>query len=33
VLNIYRQMIPQFNDFIGQMNAQDQQALKANYAI
>ncbi|KAK0635712.1 armadillo-type protein [Bombardia bombarda] len=33
VLNIYRQLIPQFNEFIGQMDAQDQAALKANYAI
>jgi hypothetical protein len=33
VLNIYRQLIPQFNDFIGQLQPQDQQALKATYAL
>ncbi|OAQ93805.1 importin beta-2 subunit [Purpureocillium lilacinum] len=33
VLNVYKQMIPQFNEFIGQMRPQDQQSLKANYAI
>ncbi|KAK3939587.1 importin subunit beta-2 [Diplogelasinospora grovesii] len=33
VLNIYRQIIPQFNDFIAQLDPQDQAALKANYAI
>ncbi|KAK4127441.1 ARM repeat-containing protein [Parathielavia appendiculata] len=33
VLNIYRQLIPQFNDFIAQLQPQDQQALKATYAL
>jgi transportin-1 len=33
VLNIYRQLIPQFNEFIGRLDPQDQQALRANYAI
>ncbi|KAK3905928.1 armadillo-type protein [Staphylotrichum tortipilum] len=33
VINIYRQLIPQFNDFIAQLQPQDQQALKATYAL
>ncbi|KAM7208831.1 importin subunit beta-2 [Naviculisporaceae sp. PSN 640] len=33
VLNIYRQIIPQFHEFISQMEPQDQAALKANYTI
>ncbi|CRK27530.1 hypothetical protein BN1708_004420 [Verticillium longisporum] len=33
ILNVYRQMIPNFADFIGQMQPQDQQALKANYSL
>jgi hypothetical protein len=33
VLNIYRQIIPQFNDFVAQLQPQDQQALKATYAL
>ncbi|KAK1760907.1 importin subunit beta-2 [Echria macrotheca] len=33
VLNIYRQLIPQFDEFIAQMNPQDQQALKTNYVL
>lgn len=27
----YRQMIPQFDDFVNQMQPQDAQALRANY--
>jgi transportin-1 len=33
VLTLYRQLIPQFNDFVGQLQPQDQQALKATYGI
>ncbi|KAK3327965.1 armadillo-type protein [Cercophora scortea] len=33
VLNIYRQLIPQFAEFISQLDLEDQEALKANYAI
>ncbi|KAH6626809.1 armadillo-type protein [Chaetomium sp. MPI-SDFR-AT-0129] len=33
VLNLYRQLIPQFNDFVAQLQAQDQEALKSTYAI
>lgn len=33
VLNIYRQLIPQFNEFLAQLQPQDQQALKATYAL
>lgn len=33
VLNVYKRMIPQFNEFVGQMRPQDQQSLKNNYAI
>ncbi|KAJ4302098.1 hypothetical protein N0V88_002234 [Collariella sp. IMI 366227] len=33
VLNIYRQLIPQFNNFIAQLQPEDQQALKATYAL
>jgi hypothetical protein len=33
VLNIYRQIIPQFNDFVAQLQPQDQQALKTTYAL
>ncbi|AEO63232.1 uncharacterized protein THITE_2108187 [Thermothielavioides terrestris NRRL 8126] len=33
VLNIYRQLIPQFNDFVAQLQPQDQQALKATYVL
>ncbi|KAM7215109.1 importin subunit beta-2 [Rhypophila decipiens] len=33
VLNIYRQIMPQFHDFISQMEPQDQEALKTNYTI
>ncbi|PNY29515.1 Importin subunit beta-2, partial [Tolypocladium capitatum] len=33
VLNIYKQMIPQFNDFVSQMQPGDQQSLKSSYVI
>lgn len=33
VLNVYKQMIPQFNEFVSQMQPQDQQSLKNNYSI
>jgi len=33
VINVYRQLIPQFNDFIGRLEPQDQQALSATYAL
>ncbi|KAH7309476.1 armadillo-type protein [Stachybotrys elegans] len=33
VFNVYKQIIPQFNDFIGQMQARDQQALKNSYSV
>ncbi|KAK0727405.1 armadillo-type protein [Lasiosphaeria miniovina] len=33
VLNIYQQLIPQFNEFIGQMKPHDREALKMHYAI
>jgi len=33
VLNIYRQLIPQFNQFLAQLQPQDQQALRATYAL
>ncbi|KAK3359879.1 armadillo-type protein [Lasiosphaeria hispida] len=33
VLNIYRQLIPQFHEFIGRLNTEDQEALKTNYVI
>lgn len=33
VLNVYKQIIPTFNDFINQLQPQDQQALKTLYAI
>ncbi|KAL2131332.1 hypothetical protein VTI74DRAFT_5256 [Chaetomium olivicolor] len=33
VLNIYRQLIPQFNDFISQLQPHDQEALKATYVL
>ncbi|KAK1982318.1 armadillo-type protein [Colletotrichum cereale] len=32
VINMYREMIPQFNDFVNQMQPQDQQALRAYYS-
>ncbi|KAI1861220.1 hypothetical protein JX265_008565 [Neoarthrinium moseri] len=32
-LNIYRQLIPQFESFVGQLQPQDQQALRMNYAL
>ncbi|KAL0932963.1 importin beta-2 [Colletotrichum truncatum] len=31
-INIYRQLIPQFNDFVNQMQPQDQQALRQYYS-
>ncbi|KYK57053.1 Armadillo-like helical [Drechmeria coniospora] len=33
VLDVYKQMMPQFGEFIGRMQPQDQQLIKANYAI
>jgi len=33
VLNVYRQIIPQFSDFIGQLSPEDQQSLKTNYVV
>ena len=33
ILNVYKQLMPQFGDFIGKMRAQDQEALKASYSI
>ncbi|TPX08759.1 uncharacterized protein E0L32_009821 [Thyridium curvatum] len=32
-INVYRQIIPQFDDFIKQMDPQDLEVLKANYTI
>ncbi|KAI0124246.1 armadillo-type protein [Xylariales sp. AK1849] len=32
-IGVYKQLIPQFNDFVGQMQPQDQQALRINYAL
>ncbi|GJD03731.1 importin beta2 [Colletotrichum higginsianum] len=32
VINMYRELIPQFNDFVNQMQPQDQQALRAYYS-
>ncbi|KAK5656181.1 hypothetical protein OQA88_4941 [Cercophora sp. LCS_1] len=33
VLNIYRQLIPQFDGFLAQLEPRDQQALKTNYSL
>ncbi|KAK5995885.1 Importin subunit beta-2 [Cladobotryum mycophilum] len=33
VFNVYKQIIPQFNDFLNQLQPQDQQSLKNNYSI
>ncbi|RDA91948.1 hypothetical protein CP533_1341 [Ophiocordyceps camponoti-saundersi (nom. inval.)] len=33
VLNVYKRMIPQFNEFVSQMQTKDQQSLKSNYAL
>ncbi|KAG6005112.1 hypothetical protein E4U54_000410 [Claviceps lovelessii] len=33
VLNVYKQMMPQFNEFLGQMRPRDRQRLIANYSI
>ncbi|OAA37833.1 Armadillo-like helical [Metarhizium rileyi] len=33
VLNQYKQMMPQFHDFIGQMRPQDRQTLTNNYSV
>ncbi|KAL6862308.1 armadillo-type protein [Trichoderma novae-zelandiae] len=33
VLSVYKQMIPQFDDFVNRLQPQDQQALKTIYAI
>ncbi|PKS11663.1 hypothetical protein jhhlp_001814 [Lomentospora prolificans] len=32
-INTYKQMIPHFNDFLGQMHPEDRQALTATYAV
>lgn len=33
VINVYRQIMPQFDQFISTMDPHDQTALKANYEI
>ncbi|KAI0167354.1 armadillo-type protein [Pestalotiopsis sp. NC0098] len=33
IINVYRGLIPQFNDFVNQMQPQDRQALSANYGL
>lgn len=33
VLSAYKQMIPQFGDFLGQLQAKDRQALEAHYTL
>lgn len=33
VLDVYKQLMPQFSDFLGQLQPRDQQSLKTNYAI
>ncbi|QPG94088.1 hypothetical protein C2857_004576 [Epichloe festucae Fl1] len=33
VLNVYKQMMPQFNEFLGQMCPQDRQTLTAKYSV
>ncbi|KAG6035959.1 hypothetical protein E4U41_005875 [Claviceps citrina] len=33
VLNVYKQMMPQFNEFLGQMRPQDRQRLTTNYSV
>lgn len=33
VINVYRQIMPQFDQFIQTMQPRDQEALKANYVI
>lgn len=33
VLNTYKQIIPQFDSFIGQMQPKDQQSLRSNYSV
>ncbi|KEY65947.1 hypothetical protein S7711_07751 [Stachybotrys chartarum IBT 7711] len=33
VLNVYKQIIPQFAEFVGQLQARDQQSLKSKYQI
>ncbi|KAH7362901.1 importin subunit beta-2 [Plectosphaerella cucumerina] len=33
ILNVYRQLIPTFNDFVGQMQPRDQQALREKYSL
>ncbi|RMJ14477.1 hypothetical protein CDV36_005838 [Fusarium kuroshium] len=33
VINIYKQIIPQFGDFIGQMQPRDRQALEQHYSL
>lgn len=33
VLNVYKQMIPQFGEFIGQLQPRDQEALRSHYSL
>ncbi|KAM5356421.1 hypothetical protein ACJ41O_003067 [Fusarium nematophilum] len=33
VINVYKQIIPQFNDFLGQMQPRDRQALETHYSL
>lgn len=33
IINIYKQIIPQFGDFIGQMQPRDRQSLEAHYSL
>ncbi|KAI4599828.1 hypothetical protein KJ359_001564 [Pestalotiopsis sp. 9143b] len=33
IINVYRGLIPQFNDFVNQMQPQDRQALSTNYGL
>jgi len=33
IINIYKQMIPQFADFLGQLQPHDQENLRANYSF
>lgn len=32
-VNTYKQMIPQFEEFVSQMHPEDRQALTAGYAV
>lgn len=33
IIDVYRQMIPQFDQFINQLQAEDREALKAKYSL